>query len=372
MVVVALAIPPVASGDTRLPPEDVAQPLDICQAVADENVIDPSIGWIRPSPDYGDGNWLRDTFWTTGFLGPTVGRMALDSFGAHLSPEGQAPTRLGTNGVPDEYHEDESTLLYLIWAARDGGQPRERIERAWNWISRHVSVDGGYWTPPGNYRTWHDTLVFPTWDVATYNQGLYAAATLAGSDLGLVGMAEVAAAAAFYRKLYRPAAGYLPVSLGLDYYDPSTLVGEVLARTLFGRPRLDDQMVVSTVRALPRIGPSFVALFGRDWRYLPEAAFSPPSVKGHYQNGGSWLLYDVLAWTAASMAGASEARILAQRRLALEVATGTLYEFLPTGPAKVMGANPDRSDYAWNAYACVALGLSDGRRQTRVGGSGPP
>jgi hypothetical protein len=259
-------------------------------------------------------------------------------------------------GVPDQYYDDESTLLYLIWAIRDGGQPSDRLDQAWRWVSDHV-VNGAYWTPAGNFHTWHDTFVFPSADVATYNQGLYAAAVLAAQRVGLAGDAEVEAAVSAYRSLYRGERGYgyLPVSKNLDYRDVSALVGQVLARTIFDESLLEDWAVIKTVRALPRAGQGFAVLTDRYGMPLPDENFSPRLARGEYHNGGSWLLYDVLAWTAARMAGDKTAGGAAENRLLSEVSTGTLREYLRTGTAARLGSSPARTDYAWNSYACTAI-----------------
>lgn len=352
VVAVALLAPGLAAADQAKPAGGDAARL--CLAVAEANLLDPSVGWLRPSPDYLDGNWLRDAFWTTGALGPLVGRRALDHFGRQVRPEGQAPTRLGLDGNGNQYFDDESTLLYVLWAYRDGGQPPGRLARAWSWVGRHVK-DGAYWTPPGNFRTWHDSFAFPADDVAAYNQGLYAAAALAAERLGIATAAEAQGAVAFYRHLYRADLGYLPFSFKLAYRDPSALVGETLARTLLGESLLADAAVLSTVDHLRRVGPGFRALAAADGAYLAQSAFSPSFPPGDYHNGGSWLLYDVLAWQAAALAGSPSAQQTARERLAFEVAWGSLYEYWTTSDAGLLKGQ--RRDYAWNAYACRALDI---------------
>ena len=337
-----------------------AQPGDgeaarLCLATAEVNLLDPGVGWLRPSPDYLDGNWLRDAFWTTSALGTRIGWRALEHFGSQLSPAGQAPTRLGPDGLGNQYFDDESTLLYFLWAYRDGGQSPGRLAKSWGWVRRHVTA-GGYWTPAGGFRTWHDSFVFPTDDVSAYNQGLYAAAALAAARLGLADAAEAEAAVGFYRYLYRPGLGYLPFSLKFAYRDASALVGEVLARSLLGRSLLDDAAVLATVEHLPRAGPGFRVLTAPDGAYLPLAAFTPNFLPGVYQNGGSWLLYDVLAWQAAALAGSAPAKAAGRERLAFEVARGSLYEYWTTSDAGLLRG--ERRDYAWNAYACPALGVA--------------
>lgn len=347
LVLILAASPGVAAGPITPTPAEAAW------MVAEANILDPATGWIRPSPHY-SGSWLRDSFWTTGYLGSGMGRRALERFGSRLNAAGQAPTKLDTASGPAYYHDDESTLLYLIWAARDGGQSADRLSRAWGWVRRHVA-DGGYWTGQGNFHTWYDTLIFPDRDVAAYNQGLYATAAIAATRWGLADAKDADAARDFYRWMVRPDLGYLPISLRLDYHDASALVGELLARSLFGQALLHDATVVATVRALPRSGPGFPVLARRDGSYLDPGQFFLPSAKGRYQNGGSWLLYDVLAWSVASKAGMDEAREMAMKRMRLESVDGTLYEYLPTGPSA--NNTPLRVNYAWNSYAATALGL---------------
>ncbi len=334
----------------------VPDPYDVCRLVAEANVLDPKSGWMRPAPAYA-GNWLRDAFWTTAILGSDTGRRALSHFGASLTPEGQAPTKLDPAGGAATYYDDESTLIYIIWSARDDAQPLERVERAWNWVSRHV-VDGAYWTPTGTFHTWHDLLLFPSRDVSSYNQGLYVVAAMAAHQMGVASQADVDAAGVAYRKLYRVDLGYVPASKYLDYHDASALTGEFLARTSYNHSVLDDGMVVSTVRALTRSGDGFLDLSARDGSYLDTSAFFLPLRKGSYQNGGSWLLYDSMSWATAWMAGAEEARDMAMNRLREESVDGTLYEYLPTGP--LAGTAPTHAQYGWDSYAWFTVAARQG------------
>lgn len=333
-------------------------PYDVARTVAEANLIDARSGWLRPSPAY-TGSWTRDSFWTSGLLGADVGRRALAHFGAQMTADGHVPTKLDSPAGPPNFYEDESTLIYVIWAYRDWGQPQERIAQAWRWISRQVSPDGFYWTPGGTFHTWHDTLLFPERDVASYNQGLYAVAAIAAMKLGIATQEEAALAADAYRRLYRSDLGYLPVSMRMDYRDASALTGEFLARTIFKISVLDDAAVVSTVRSLPRAGDGFLVLSTRNGTYLDPLSFFIPIAEGSYQNGGSWLLYDAMSWSTAWMAGAQEASAMPMRRMTAETSDGTLYEYLPTGPA--VGKVPLHRDYGWNSYAWFALGVRQGQ-----------
>lgn len=345
------SVPTVAAGRPFTP-----NPYDVCRSVAEANLLDPNSGWMRPAPAY-NGDWLRDAFWTTGILGSDVGRRALSHFGARLTLDGQAPTKLDPTDGAATYYDDESTLLYVIWTARDDAQPLERVIRAWQWISRHV-VDGAYWTPTGTFHTWHDLLLFPSRDVASYNEGLYVVAAMAANELGVATPSDVDAAALAYRRLYRSDLGYLPVSRHLDFHDASALTGEFLARTVYDRSILDDEVVVSTVRALTRSGEGFLVLSARDRGYLDPSAFFTPIERGRYQNGGSWLLYDAISWSTAWMAGADEAGGMAMNRLQAESADGTLYEYLPTGA--LAGTAPAHSQYGWDSYAWFTIGVPQG------------
>lgn len=123
-------------------------------------------------------------------------------------------------------------------------------------------------------------------------------------------------------------------------------------------------MVTSTVRQLPRAGHGFLVLSSRFGDYLDPTAFFITMAPGTYQNGGSWLLYDAMAWSTAWMAGAENARAMAQRRLEAEAFEGTLYEFLPTGPAA--GTTPPHRDYGWNSYAWLAVGTQQGQARPLI------
>src|SRR5450756_941511 len=103
-VALSLAMPPLAASRAVMP-----DPYDVCRSVAEANLLDSKSGWMRPSPAY-SGNWLRDAFWTTGILGPEVGRRALAHFGARLTLDGQVPTKLDPTDSTPIYYDDESTL----------------------------------------------------------------------------------------------------------------------------------------------------------------------------------------------------------------------------------------------------------------------
>lgn len=342
---VCLAAPPTAAGKPTAP-----EPYDVVRWVAEANLLDARSGWLRPAPAY-HGSWVRDSFWTSAILGADVGRRSLAHFGARLTPDGQAPTKLESPNGEAHYYDDESTLIYLIWAYRDNGPPTHRRAQAWSWVSNHVA-DGFYWTQGGTFHTWHDTFLFAERDVASYNQGLYAVAAMAAQRMGLATPREVALAARAYRRLFRADLGYLPVSLKLDHHDASALVGEFLARQIFKVSLLDDSAVVSTVRRLPRAGDGFLILSARDGSYLDASAFFTPVAPGRYQNGGSWVLYDALSWASAWMAGMDEARAMPIKRLTAETNDGTLYEYLPTGPDARQF--PLHRDYGWSSFAWYA------------------
>jgi len=324
----------------------------ICSRVVEKNIVDRSNGFIRPSPLYHDGQWLRDSFWATGGSNDSsLKKAAFDRFASQLQ-DGQAPTRLIPYSNRFVMNDDESTLLFVIWAYRDrqilGSAYDQALARAWTWVRSHVA-DGQYWSPPGNLRSWHDALVFPGWDVISYNQGLYVAAAHAAAALGLpVSEKELRDAEEGYRRLFRSDLQYLPVSRNLPYHDISALIGEALLRILFDRSALYDEQVIATVSRHPGSDVGFLVLSKPDGNYLPYDAFDPPLDYGDYQNGGSWFLYDFLALLLARNAGWSQADRYMDWRLNVELTRGSLHEYLMTQPIPV----ELRPDYAWNAYAC--------------------
>jgi len=316
---------------------------------------------LYPSPSYG-GVYLRDTFWATSALPDAGLALALrDQFTRFQRPDGQMPTRFAAWQQGAAYDDDDSTSLYVLWTCRDHarfGTPvnADALGRALGYL-RHRAVGGDYISPPGDRRSWLDTLRLAHPDTLSYNQGLYAVALACARGLGApVSAAEADAAARAYRALYQPGLGYLPLGRHLLDHDVSSLTGDFVAYWLLGRPLLSDGIVRSTVAHFTVAATGYDVITQPDGHYLPADRFSVPPDPGAYQNGGAWLLYDEMALATAALHGWLPARTLMRQRLALDAATGRLFEeYTCTNPALpcFLFPVPAHRYYAWNTFVLV-------------------
>jgi hypothetical protein len=313
---------------------------------------------VHPSRAYA-GVWLRDSFWT--FLAeddPSLAGRALQHFGGHQRASGQVPTQFVEFLRRPLYRDDESTLLYLIWAdwqsQHHSWRPAQAsLTRALVYVRQHAH-SGRYVSQAGSYADWFDGYRLPQADTLSYMQGLYADALLAAQALRLnVSTSETASAVAAYRALADPPAGYLRFSRLYGYHDISGLTGEFLAQWLFGRPLLSDATIAATLHAQPSYGSGFRVVTNADGTYLSPHLFITHEFPGDYQNGGSWLLYDYMALAtgcAHHVAGTGEALAA---RLRLEFRHGAvLHEYLNTDPTSPLaGSEPAyRDTFSWDTF----------------------
>jgi hypothetical protein len=330
-------------------------------AITWQHTIDRRGPALYPSPSYG-GVYLRDTFWATGALPDAALSLALRrQFERFQRPDGQLPSRFAAWQRGPAYDADESTSLYVLWNCRDRarfGTPvtTRPLGRALAYL-RHTAVGGYTISPPGDRRSWLDTLKLAHPDTLSYNQGLYAVALACARGLGFpVSAVEVATAARAYRALYQPTLGYLPLGRHLPDRDVSSLTGDFVALWLLGHPLLTDTIVRSTVAHFAIAATGYKVITQPDGSYLPVDQFSVPGPAGYYQNGGAWELFDALALGTAARHGWRPARALLQQRLALDAATGRLFEeFSCTNPALpcFLYPVPAHRYTAWNTFVSV-------------------
>lgn len=313
---------------------------------------------VHPSQAYA-GLWLRDSFWA--FLADGDAKLAgraLHHFASQQRANGQVPTQFFIFLRQPLYRDDESTLLYLIWAdwqaQHHGWQPtRQSLDRALTYVRRQVR-DGNYMSHEGSYADWLDGYRLPSTDTLSYTQGLYADGILAARALGLnVQNTEVDAAIAAYRSLADTQSGYLRFSRLHAYHDISGLTGEFLAQWLFRRPLLGDATVAATLQSQPPYGSGFRVVTNADGSYLSSSMFVVDESAGDYQNGGSWLLYDYVALATGCLhhvAGTGQAMAA---RLRLEFRHGAvLHEYLNTNPdSPSSGTEPAyRDNFSWDTF----------------------
>jgi hypothetical protein len=347
----------IAAACTWTDPRLHAQEWSAAEAVWQAN-ISRTTQVVHPSKAYG-GVWLRDSFWTLMALGDVhLAVLALRHFWLRQRPSGQLPTQFATFLDDPQYKPDESTLLFLIWAAwqtRHGGTrpPRPVLTRALAYISSQAH-DGLYMSQAGAYASWFDSFRLKHADTLAYNQGLYAVALQSARMLGLgVTERQVARADAAYRLLVDPGVGYLRFSRLLPYHDVSGLIGEFLSLWLFKRPILSDTVVRRTLATQPEFRGGFRVVVAANGAYLSPHAFNVHLFPGDYQNGGSWLLYDYLALAVGQLHHIPGMVARMHDRLAAEFAgDATYHEYLDTDPSSpIYGGEPAiRDGFSWDTF----------------------
>ncbi len=272
--------------------------------------------------------------------------------------------------------DDDSSLLFVIWAA---WLKRNRVtidqamvERAWTFIKTHLRNDF-HLTPAQPFCYWADTVQFDTPERVAHNQGLYVVAvrSMLEHGWGNVVAADVDRARARYAEFYRPALGSLTLgkdSWWADKLDISTVFPEFLLRWLYQETALPDEAIRNTVDHLVQVGSVTKAdktlaglkvICAPDGSFLPPARFAVPSLNdpGHYQNGGYWPMYTLIALALRYKLApdpALKARIetlvraeLAQDRRSKEI--------IILAPGVEGATDPNRSGYTWNSLIAPAL-----------------
>lgn len=360
--------------------QDLQAAVSVYLAVARANVRSVNgRAAVVPSPVYANGIYARDAFYTVLGLGD-VG-LAADAFRwfeqAQNAQSGQITTAISLDPADASLQpqDDETTLLYLIWAGylrRAGVDVDEQVVgRAWAFVQSHVT-DGAYVSLPGQFRYWADCWRLDQPDTITYNQGLYALAArlLAATGLAGVTQADAEAAAAHYRSLYRADLGFLPLSAGWpgrDVQDVSALLPEFLHRFLFGSGLLEDAAVLATVDRSLRTA----VVYGADGAPAgiknvarADGAFADPAwfacadnrSVGDYHNGGYWPMYTLVELALAYGIQPRPAyRTLMETLAARETAAGTTQEYWNLGQERIGEVQPGRTDYAWNALIVPAM-----------------
>jgi hypothetical protein len=201
---------------------------------------------------------------------------------------------------------------------------------------------------------------------------------------------EIRAAEDVYRSFYEPKLGYLPFGPDLPFrklVSPSVLMPEFLSLWLFDRPLLPDEAVTKTLDYMDRIWnqrraggyavPNMLWDDGEFQRketkvYAPSLWWEP----GIYANGGSYLLYEYLAyvvglkhgWIPEKVGKSAQERMA--KRLELEFSEElqpVSHEYIPLTqaidtPGSVWDGRSDQGIpgppgskvFGWNAFVVIA------------------
>lgn len=329
---------------------------------------------IVPSQMYGEV-YLRDTFFAlVGLEDPQLNQDSFRLFSSRQQGNGQMPTAISLDQKAENIkpQDDESTLLFLIWAGlrtRAGEKvDPEKIKQAYSFVSAHVQ-EGWYFSSAGDFRYWADTYINRQRTVISYKQGLFALAVkmLKEYQPDLVSDQLMHQAQENYRNLFRRNFGFIPLSNQTNYQDASVLLPELLSRLYLGQGMLEEDKIITavdhlistaTVRDDKRQIRGIKAISQPDGSFLPLELFTPHlRGKGEYQNGAYWPMFILSSLCLAySINRDPKYQTLAEELIKKELGgDGKSKEFISLSPENPGIFDPLRSDYSWNALIYTAL-----------------
>ncbi len=325
--------------------------------------------WVVAGIEYGNTQYIRDSFWQSMILPDAIAAECQRVLTAKRCVNAENP------------------LILLLWAYRvfrAGVTPNmdevkgalERIRLCTNDGCFHPKVDVH---GRRDFRSWFDLCAHTDTDAITYNQGLYAAAMHGAYEMGLASEAEYKLAADRYRGLFIKELGIYPVSREKIALCVDALIGDLLHRLLFGEHLLPAEDVRSHYRIVcercstpygikvcAALDGSYndVSFFGipgylNDYFTDPKQQARP----GHYIWGSSYFIYEMLFHIDAYLQGAPGAEQNIISRTLLDLSLGSTYfEHIDT-----VSGEPNKANQGWNAaiYAIwqqlMDKGLASGR-----------
>lgn len=341
--------------------------------------------WIVPSNAYRD-SYTRDSFWILAASGETQAiTNTIDQMSAFSSPEGQIPTAITKNKqgeIVPFYNDDESTLFFILtnYLLHKEGHAvdKTRLLKAFAYSQKKNVVDGQFTTcgnasdeaEKGAYHYWADTLLCEKKSVISYNQGLFCVALEGLEQMGIPVDARLKAQALkTYQNIHdRENPSIIVQSNTEDDLDISALMPEALSLYFFDKSLLGQEKVIGTVNALYEKAMAhfddgrflgFRTLVLPNGNYVEKERFlhaESTNSPGSYHNGGSWMLYDMLALYAAARHNDKRSPAMMTERIHTEQEHLPLfsYEFIRTTEGN-MGATSDRAYYGWNTFVAKLL-----------------
>jgi len=325
--------------------------------------------WVVAGIEYGNTQYIRDSFWQSMILPDDIADECNKVLTAKRCVNAENP------------------LILTLWAYRvfkNGKTPRmeevkqalERIRLCTNDGCFHPKIDA---RGRSDFRSWFDLCAHTETDVITYNQGLYAAAMHGAYEMGLATEEEYKLAAERYRGLFIKEHGVYPVSREKIALCVDALVGDLMHYLLFGECILPDEDVRSHyrivcercsteygVKVCAALDGSYndVSFFGIPG-YLADY-FTDPKYEarpGHYIWGSSYFIYEMLFHIDAYIHGAPDAEQHVIDRTMLDLSLGSTYfEHIDTVSGK-----PNKANQGWNAaiYAIWSQLMKEGKADTR-------
>jgi hypothetical protein len=230
-----------------------------------------------------------------------------------------------------------------------------------SYIGTHV-INGQYQcdnTDGGEFKMWMDHFVFSNGSVSGFNQGLYCVALKCAKALRQsISSQQITDAITQYQALYDTTNKLVRFASDKTHSGGDVLAGEALSLFLFGEKMLSKEAVHGTINAIrtsKTVGGGKV-VFTNTGGYIPSTDFGVGHqyVQGDYQNGGSWFLYEYLAYYAGFFHGYPAARALITERINIELGSEpTSHEWLQTKSslANYLSEPASHHVFCWNCAA---------------------
>lgn len=326
---------------------------------------------LVPSLNYHPDMYLRDAFWHAAATDDKeVSEQCWLRYAETQHEDGQLDTLVMPYYYRSSRDDNDSTLFFLMWACINQRKYGTRVDRKIlektfrSIINNHSPErDGLYWSRTAG---WLDTI----WSVdkiRSINQGHYAVALQCAKELGLeVLQDEIEKAKNAYRALYDHERQTLKWSEDEDYISPSVLLGEFLNLWLYNEPILSSEQVINTVERFPVIIRGVPCICDADGNFFTDEN-KPWEGKynwrdGVYHNGGSWFLYEYLAYAAAARHGWEQGKEKMDWRVKMEFSRENepySHEFIPLSHDDDDWW-PSVGVFAWNTFMIAANRVAEG------------
>jgi hypothetical protein len=330
---------------------------------------------------YPKATFVRDAFY--GPLALNDIGLSYDCYQWFLQTQNEANGQIRTAVPFDPANEplftvwdDDSSMLFIIWSAwlRRNRVPIDLapVQHAFAFVQSHVH-DDQFVSPASSFCYWADTVKFEVPERVAHNQGLYALTLRAMQflDPNSVTDQQVVNANAQYASFFRADIGAM--MLGKDSWwanklDISVLFPEFMLRWLYDETAVPDNAVQATVEHFRQVATVITdkdlivgvkAICEADGAFLPPERFFEPSLNGpgHYQNGGYWPMYTLIALALAyRVTHDLGLRKLIEHLVTVELGTDRQSkELIILAPDGLGAVDPNRSSYTWNALIVPAL-----------------
>lgn len=346
-----------------------------------------------PNMNYSPDMYNRDSFFSTVSTYNKELNLAIwEQWGKTQTSKGGIGTIITPYMGSVEAKDNEATIEWLIWAMlkkrRFGvSLPQDKIQKAVDYVLNEFdSVHDGKCRSHFSLSQVDIVDFNPKTDRLAVNQGMLAIALRTIKELGFdVSEAYLEKVEQEYRNFYDPKRGHLLFDRKFpDIITLTDLEPEFFSLWLFGRPMLNDEMVINHLNQLPILNkvthspypelgttaPICVRLTKdkKGFAYLSgdyqpfdkfgQDNYSNGQNDGYYYNGGSWMRAEYCAYVVGLKHGWKNARKLMENRIWAEIHLNPEWpfskEFIPTKWTNTDSWWVSTKGLCWNIFILMA------------------